>query len=30
MKAILMIAAYIGLVLLLCSIFKINPREVDE
>ena len=30
MKAILMIAAYIGLVLLICSMFRINRREVDE
>lgn len=30
MKALLIITAYLGLVLLLCSIFKINPREVDE
>ena len=30
MKAILMIAAYFGLVLLICSMFKINRREADE
>lgn len=30
MKAILMIAAYIGVVLLICSMFRINRREVDE
>lgn len=30
MKTILMIAAYLCVVLLICSMFKINRREVDE
>lgn len=30
MKAILMIVAYFGVVLLICRFFKINRREVDE